>query len=808
MAEDFICGIYSKSELIYIYRQCAELLTIRDLSKFSKLWSAYSAKILAVVEEIRQSDDSLANRLEGMAYAVIGNISDPLLALELIEGGIIPILYQYIDKYRGIDVTEGEWTLKSSRSGYLTLYNNKLACHIHALDNPMWEARNEAKVLYDGSYDRVLMFGAGLGYLAKALWELSEGSLDIYIFERDECIEEYAHMYGVVDSISEDRIHYIVNKDMVELFSDYLSMQIGEYKNLIIVQDWMAECIEEPIRSDIKNQIMSDRALMSFKACYNVNFWRNKKRFSGEISELFGKHKGKDFIVVAAGPSLDDNIHYIKENIGSKIVVCVNTVLKRMLNEGIKPDYVCLIDPTVGVFPHVDGIEEKTKDIPLIAESVAFWKFLNVYKGPIYRVFGANYSFSIEEAKRINEPIIDIGSTVSNLVIEAAVRMGAKRIEMVGMDLAFPGDMQYAGDNSKHSKSAYQEYLSVKSVDGQTVQTVDTFNIFRADIEKQICRNLDIEFENLSTKGALINGSYNGTWREYCVSKLLTDRSILSDKNYQALVYIGSMISSIEEGYKTHRDILQKVMFDEIIDAAEKNEIMHVLNKWRENAKAMNDTATIIYLDTIILTIAYDNSVATELINLIDSAQIDYKCRYFWYCQLKYKLEKGGISDSGLIADFLNILKKSITDDVSNQVSIVKNDKVIDNPKNNLCCVIVDQLNQDDIVNEVEALSVAEEAIERGMQVLLINTSEKYPFGLFMPVYSETLRMNNDDFVVEDRICYKSKIIPYFQCESCMPDIGNIKLLLEYIQKSNPSEVISFTEDSVLVWVMEKLLQK
>lgn len=806
MAEEFINEIYSKSELIYIYRQCSELLTIRDMSKFAKLWSAYSVKILDVIEELKHTDENLGIRLQNLAYGVMSNIRNPLLVKELLDGGIIPILYQYIDKYCGIDVTEGEWQLKSSRSGFLTMYNKKLACHIHGLDNPMWQAREEAKVVYDGKYDRALLFGAGLGYMARALWELSEGSLDIYVFERDKCLEEYAHNYGVVDAIDEDRLHYIVNDDIIELYGEYLQMQIGEESNLTIMQEWMAEYLEEPIKSDVKTLIMSENALLSFRDNYNINFWRNKKKFTGEFSELADKHKGSDFIVVAAGPSLDDNMQYIKDNAGKKIIVCVNTVLRRLLKEGIKPDYLCLLDPTVGVYAHVDGLADKTEDIPLIAESVSYWKFLDVYKGPIYRIFGASFNESIEEAERIKEPITDIGSSVSNLVIEAAVKMGAKHIEMVGMDLAFPGDKQYAGDKNNYRNNQLQDDLFVRATDGQTVRTVDTFNIFRSDIEKQIFRNSDIEFENLSPHGALINGSYNGGWRDYRLSVLINDRSNISDNNYQVLSNIGGLISCIDAGNKEYKNILQNAKFEKLNNEAEKALIFNVLMKWHEYAEIINDISAILYLDSAMLSIEYDEGIATEFIKRIASAPIDYKGRYFWYCQIADKFRTGAFERSDILEAFLTMLKESITDEVSMLIDLEKKDDKTEGNESNTCLVITDELKSEDIENGTEALTVAEEAIKKGMQVLLVNTAERFPFGEFMPIYSEVFRSNEDDWVSNESIRFHERIIPYFQCESCMPDLGNIKLLLEYIQKVSPSEIVSLTEDSIVVWLIKKLL--
>lgn len=806
MAEEFISEIYSRAELLYIYRQCVDLLYIRDLSKFSKMWSAKSDMILEIINDIMQTDEAQAARLETMVYSVINNVNDIMLMIELIDGGIIPILYQYMRNYCGIDVTEGEWQLKSSRSGYLTMYNVKQKCHVHSLDNPMWEARAEAKALYDGKQDRALLFGAGLGYMAKALWEISEHSLDIYIYENNKKIEEYAHRYGVIDDIDADKLHYIVKEDIVDLYCDFCEMQLTHSNNLIVIQDWMVENIDEPIQSDIKNQIMSNWALISFQDNYRVNYWRNKKRFTGELSEIAGKHKEDEFIVVAAGPSLDESIGYIKENVGKKIIVCVNTVLKRLLNEGIKPDYACLIDPTVGVFKHVEGIEELTEDIPLIAESVAYWKFLDVYKGPIYRVIGANYTESIDEAYRINADITDIGSTVANLVIEVAVQLGAAKIEITGMDLSFPGDKLYAGDKSVHGENKYQDEFFVKSVDGGTVRTVDTYNIFRSDIEKQIFKYSGVEFENLSSHGALINGCVSGEWRKVSLCSLIKEKNIISDGNYKVLLRIIGLLPDVVEGYKQYPACFQDAEFKEFLNKSEREAILHILNVWHKFAQSINDSSATIFLDTVILEIEHNEDIMNELINLIVESPMDYKRRYFWYCQIKEKRvsKKAYMSDNA--EKLLNILKNAIIEEISEKLSLKKDDSSKEEIENNTTIIFVDGMSTADKNNSSSAISAAVSAIDNGRQVLLINTAEKFPIGVSVPIYCEVSRSNDDDAINTDKIEVNGKVIPYFQCESCMPDIANIKLMLEYIRKANPSEVISFSEDSPLVWMIEQLL--
>ena len=116
----------------------------------------------------------------------------------------------------------------------------------------------------------------------------------------------------------------------------------------------------------------------------------------------------------------------------------------------------------------------------------------------------------VDEKALDKTDVWDIQGTVSAMAIEAAIRLGAKKIYLVGLDLAFPGGDVHAKD-MPHEKISYKsEAIKVPSMDGGMVETTAVFNDFRIGIEAIIARNPDVEFINMSRDGAVINGAKRG----------------------------------------------------------------------------------------------------------------------------------------------------------------------------------------------------------------------------------------------------------------------------------------------------------
>ena len=171
-------------------------------------------------------------------------------------------------------------------------------------------------------------------------------------------------------------------------------------------------------------------------------------------------------------------------------------------------------DPQNHLVHHIEGIKNETKDIALVAERFSNCKFLNAYQGATALVISAGLAEAIDEKPEEYE-VWDFSGTVSSLGIETAIQFGAKRIWLVGLDLAYPGGKQFAsGTMNKKTATETEARIWVDSVQGEKVETTHTFIYFKEIIEKQIGRCRAVEFINLSTAGARIAGT-----KENCIAE-------------------------------------------------------------------------------------------------------------------------------------------------------------------------------------------------------------------------------------------------------------------------------------------------
>lgn len=493
----------------YKLSRCVDYCNIRDEWNLFNEWNSSIVDIENLINEVLSDSTELAERIQYIGSRVHDNIRNYMLCASIIEEELIPLI---CDVIKGIesDLPNSEgYELIKSKSGLLTMQNKRSGKLIHSMNNPMVEAIRQAEYLYKAEAEDILVCGAGLGYLAYQLWIKSCKSVHVYILEKDyECLK-LAKEYGVLDWIDEESITVICESNEGNLFDSLYALPIDFDKSICWISDYFIDDIKDDnilaaILNFSENIITRER----FRLMESVNIRCNKSNTVGDISELRENiiSSNKEFIVIAAGPSLDDNIEYVKNNNGKKIIIAVESALKALLKNGINPDYVVVLDPTELIMKYISGIEDKTSDIVLIAYEKAYWKYVESFCGVKYRIV-AN---SEADAEDIHKAVEDC-TTVSSLAINVALFLGAKSIELIGLDLAFPNNKLYSNQISDINKISTE--AMVRSVDGSMVATSNIFIQFKNEIE-DIIRKSKAKFYNLSQSGAYIQGTLMDKWWE------------------------------------------------------------------------------------------------------------------------------------------------------------------------------------------------------------------------------------------------------------------------------------------------------
>src|SRR5690606_17352725 len=132
------------------------------------------------------------------------------------------------------------------------------------------------------------------------------------------------------------------------------------------------EKFNEKMLSTIKGKRRGIHIRYALQKRWTINGMKNLKEVLSTpniIIEKKGKFKGKTAILVAAGPSLDDEIEhikYIKEN-GLAYIFSVGSAINTLIHNDIYPDAITSFDPKEGNQKVFKIIKDKAiQDIPLI----------------------------------------------------------------------------------------------------------------------------------------------------------------------------------------------------------------------------------------------------------------------------------------------------------------------------------------------------------------------------------------------------------------------------------------------------------
>lgn len=161
-------------------------------------------------------------------------------------------------------------------------------------------------------------------------------------------------------------------------------------------------------------------------------------------------YQGAVGIVVSSGPSLNQNLNYIKSVKDRAVIICADSAYKLLLKNGIVP---------LGV-----ATMERDKEIPLLfegidnAKSILFTTIqceplvIERYAGPLCCIFRDTHPMSWFPQFL---PLMNVGVSCSHLSLLMLLYLGCSEVALVGQDLAyhretgrshFSGVMKYASE--------------------------------------------------------------------------------------------------------------------------------------------------------------------------------------------------------------------------------------------------------------------------------------------------------------------------------------------------------------------------
>lgn len=511
MLEDFLQEIYEKALTLETVKEASFYSNIRHAFNRRDFWNDASNSLERIIYDLKEIDISKAVELMEGSLKVKSCYNDWHAFSAAIDTEVVPRISEYLKRFSGINVQAGDWTIESSNTGFLTIKNHR-GEYLHSPSDPMWESFLVAYNLFDPSATAYYILGGGLGYLAYQLWKMSDGEADIYVFEINSELSEYAELYGPISFIDDDKIHYVTGNDTDIILEKYTEdPPKGKVVRTIYYWDILKYKGEysDYFRNAYSNEV-TDRV---FGHKWRSNYVWNEQLEHKNFTELDTSSFKEEWVVVASGPSLNDNEDFIRDSLGKRTICCVNSSLKWFYLHDIKPDLCTVCDPTDLLVPHIEGFEEFSTDIPLVADCVANRKYMELYKGPRYYIHSVAAAIVLGPGN-IKEDIWSIGGTVTSLALGVAQKLKAKRVFLIGADMGYPDGETFAEGVGHEAKKTVAREDTTVSVDDKIIPTTIIFGEYKHNLEEQISDNPETEVINRSLHGAYIKGTFCYKWWE------------------------------------------------------------------------------------------------------------------------------------------------------------------------------------------------------------------------------------------------------------------------------------------------------
>ncbi|MBP8866442.1 MAG: motility associated factor glycosyltransferase family protein, partial [Acetobacterium sp.] len=246
------------------------------------------------------------------------------------------------------------------------------------------------------------------------------------------------------------------------------------------------------------------------------------------LEHIQNKFDGVPAILVAGGPSLDKNIHLLKQAQEKAVIIAVDTVLPALLKNGVHPHFLTCIDPNNLTFEKFADVIQQVKDIALICSSWVNPKTPKVF--PAEQIFWTFTGKPIEAwlNSLLGGKLLTGGaSTVAHLNLIAAHMLGCDPIIFIGQDLAYPGSA-----SASHAKGTvlqgtaptkiitnHVQGETVTGINGEILQTNRSFLSMKEFFEYAIAKS-DKTHINATEGGANIEGTkiltLQETMDQYC----------------------------------------------------------------------------------------------------------------------------------------------------------------------------------------------------------------------------------------------------------------------------------------------------
>lgn len=392
-------------------------------------------------------------------------------------------------------------------------------------------------------YSFMIFFGFGNGIVARRIRKVMGNHVHMLYYEPSaEIFLHTLYNYDISDLLADDDTEIFVKNINDKNISQVLMANITFDNYRLAIYDALPkyhqlfpkqyQCMEEQYRKAVYKIISYLDTQQVFGRNMVVNCIQNMRHllncnYRDDFKGVFPIDMPA--VVVAAGPSLEKNVQVLKKMKGKAFIVAVDTALRYLAEEGIKPDLAVTVDPEkpIRLFE-----SEAVRNMLLAMDSSANYKAANLLSRHKVIFSGGNYIYYQKMFELVGREFffLENGGSVATIAFSLLLEWGFQRIVLVGQDLALTTDKVHAGKDDVDLYKLDRAQIAIEGYYGDTVYTTWDYNVYREWFEKMIEKEHCPEVINATEGGAKIAGAIQMSLQEvmdkYCEKEFDFEKAI------------------------------------------------------------------------------------------------------------------------------------------------------------------------------------------------------------------------------------------------------------------------------------------
>ena len=350
-----------------------------------------------------------------------------------------------------------------SKSGPMTARMNTddgRPIFLHSRYDPLKEAETFADAAEVEDRSCLLVSGFGLGHHVNALFKRTHGDAAMVILEPSlELIKSALEHVDLSAPLGSARVFFLCEPDQHQVHERLNAFgartMLGTHFLTHQPSQQVAGAFHQTMRAALTDYLayskLSLQTLVQNARITNTNVADNLVTYvtTPPIDLVKNRYAGFPAIVVAAGPSLVNNIDLLAQAKGRAVIIAVQTTFKTLLARSSVPDFVTSLDYAEISRRFFEGVDD-FHSVHLIAEPKATCGVVDAFGGPVSLLDNEFARLCLGPRLGLRDGL-KAGATVAHLALYLAEYLGCDPVAFVGQDLAFTNGVFYTPGVEVHN---------------------------------------------------------------------------------------------------------------------------------------------------------------------------------------------------------------------------------------------------------------------------------------------------------------------------------------------------------------------